>query len=63
MKICDDEDDFDDDDFDDDEKDDDDVNCCIIVSYIKIIYTQFSIFDVSFIAHGMYSTYVRTVRT
>ena len=53
---------FDDDD--DNEKDEDDVNLCIIVSYIKIIYTQFSIFDVSLKkAHGMYSTYVRTVRT
>jgi hypothetical protein len=37
---------FNDDDDDDDENDEDDVNCCIIVSYIKIIYTQFSIFDV-----------------
>jgi len=37
---------FDDDNDDADEKDKDDVNCCIIVSYIKIIYTQFSIFDV-----------------
>jgi hypothetical protein len=34
------------------------VNCCIIVSYIKIIYTQFSIFDVWLKKHTVHTVHM-----